>query len=119
MKKSVLIAVFCLLSVQITHAFDQQQAFEKLYKTLALTGNQMPFGDADIPNVDEVNTDFVRQLIFLNELTTDVVYSQWGDPGLPNLVLGKLESSWALRHPATTWNTRWMPRIPPVISRKH
>ena len=92
MIKNVFIAVFCLLSVQITHAFDQQQAFSKLYKTLALTGNQMPVGEADIPYVEETQTDLVRQLINMNELTTDVVYCFWGDTGLSSLALAIPES---------------------------
>lgn len=90
--KSIIIAIVCLLFVQNVQAFDQEAAFAKLYKSLALTGNQMPLGESDIPIIDESYTDFVKQLINLNELSTDVVYCSWGDLGLPELTLGKPES---------------------------
>ena len=96
--KRIIVCLLCLLAIQATWAFDQQKDFEKIYKTLSLAGDEMPSGQNDIPDLDEGHTDLVRQLINLNELTTDVVYSFWGDPGLPELASAKPESdnSWVL-----------------------
>lgn len=89
--KKILVLFLCLLCLQATQAFDQQKAFEKLYRTLSMYGDD-PYGIPDIPVMDGGTVDLVRQLTNLNELTTDVVYTFWEDPGLPELALSKPES---------------------------
>ncbi|MEP7143097.1 MAG: RagB/SusD family nutrient uptake outer membrane protein [Ferruginibacter sp.] len=51
-----------------------KQAFAKLYAAMALTGNQGPAGNPDIPSQiisDEGNSDFLRGLWYLQSLSTD------------------------------------------------
>ncbi len=88
MKKIIFIFI-CMLSLQATQAFDQQEAFRNLYSRLSLSGSG---SYPDINGMDEGSCNFIRQLINLNELTTDVVYTIWRDPGLTELASAMPES---------------------------
>lgn len=58
-------------------------ALSKVYSAMALTGNQGPAGNPDLPIGDEgQNVDFFRTLWCAQELTTDEAVTNWGDPGL-------------------------------------
>lgn len=62
--------------------FDRDGNFRKIYANMALTGQVGPAGDADIADIDEGTSDFVRQIWNMNELPTDEAICCWGDPGI-------------------------------------
>ena len=55
---------------------------DKIYRSITVTGNKPPAGDGDVPGVDEVITDFLRQYWNAQELSTDEAVVAWFDPGL-------------------------------------
>lgn len=61
-----------------------KQALAKVYGSFALTGNQGPAGNPDIPTtiIDEGTSDFVRLYWKAQELSTDEAVIAWGDPGI-------------------------------------
>ena len=60
-----------------------KQALAKVYGSMALTGNQGPSGQPDLPIGDEgQNVDFFRTYWCAQELTTDEAVTNWGDAGL-------------------------------------
>jgi starch-binding outer membrane protein, SusD/RagB family len=65
----------------------------KCYAGFATTGNQGPAGKADIQEVDEGASSYIRLLWCLQELPTDAAKCQWGDPDLPVLNTGDWSSA--------------------------
>jgi hypothetical protein len=64
-------------------AAGYKQALAKVYGSMALTGNQGPSGNPDLPIGDEgQNVDFFRTFWCAQELTTDEAVTNWGDAGL-------------------------------------
>ena len=57
----------------------------KLYAGLTLTGNQGPAGDADIADIDEGFSSYIRVLWNLQQLPTDESICGWNDTGIPEL----------------------------------
>jgi starch-binding outer membrane protein, SusD/RagB family len=64
----------------------------KCYAGLATTGNQGPDGKPDIQDIDEGASSYLRILFNMQDLTTDAVKCQWGDPGVPALNTGEVSS---------------------------
>lgn len=58
-----------------------KQTFSKILSGLATTGQQGPFGKPDITGLDEGETQYVRALWMVQELTTDEAVIGWGNPG--------------------------------------
>ena len=59
--------------------------FDKIYSRLWQTGDMLPVGMADIPNVDEGYTSYHRGMFYLQELCSDQLYWIWSDPGIWDL----------------------------------
>lgn len=57
----------------------------KLYAGFAVTGQDGPSGDADISNIDEGASSYIRQYWQLQELPTDEAVNGWADGTLPDL----------------------------------
>ena len=56
-----------------------KQFLAKIYAGLAVTGQQGPAGSADIKDIDEGASDYIRGYYYLQELTTDLAVIAWGD----------------------------------------
>lgn len=66
--------------------FEQDKVFNKIYGTLALTGQEGPSGDGDIEDIDEGTSAFFRMGWIFNELTTDeAIVNSWTDAGLSDV----------------------------------
>src|ERR1700712_4624336 len=64
-------------------AAGYKQALAKVYGAMALTGNQGPSGNPDLPIGDEgQNVDFFRTWWGAQEISTDECVTNWGDAGL-------------------------------------
>lgn len=63
--------------------FLQNEVFTKIYSTLALTGSQGPAGMGDVDGIDEGQSAFYRLVWNAQELPTDELKCNWGDPGIP------------------------------------
>ncbi|SHI88144.1 Starch-binding associating with outer membrane [Hymenobacter daecheongensis DSM 21074] len=61
-----------------------QQALTRLYATLAVSGQQGPAGQPDISGIDEGFSNYLRQLWFAQEVTTDEAIIAWNDGNLPD-----------------------------------
>jgi hypothetical protein len=61
-----------------------KQVLAKIYGGLALTGNQGPAGNADVAGVGEGESQYLRMLFYLNELTTDEAVVGWADNTIKN-----------------------------------
>jgi len=61
------------------------QVLAKCYAALAVTGQQGPSGNADIAQIDEGFSSYLRVYWKLQELPTDEAVIGWGDPTLPDL----------------------------------
>ena len=57
----------------------------KIYGGLTLSGNQGPAGNADIADIDEGFSSYIRVLWNLQELPTDESVCGWNDTGIPEL----------------------------------
>ena len=57
----------------------------RLYGGLILTGQVGPNGNADIFNIDEGTSEYLRLFWYMEELPTDEAVIGWGDPGVPEL----------------------------------
>lgn len=64
---------------------DYLSGVAKLYAGFATTGQTGPAGNADISNVDEGASNYIRQFWMLQEIPTDEAVLGWGDPGIPEL----------------------------------
>ena len=65
---------------------DFKQVLAKLYAGFALTGQQGPAGNPDIPTEifqDEGRSNYIRQFWVAQEMPTDEAVVAWNDPGLP------------------------------------
>ena len=62
-----------------------QEYMAKLYGGLILTGQVGPNGNADIFNIDEGTSEYLRLYWYMQELPTDEAVIGWGDPGVPEL----------------------------------
>ena len=58
------------------------QVLAKVYGSMALTGNQGPFGSGDVAGIDEGTSDFLRLFWKAQELSTDEAVVAWNDPGI-------------------------------------
>ncbi|MDR0983091.1 MAG: RagB/SusD family nutrient uptake outer membrane protein [Culturomica sp.] len=65
-------------------SFKQDEVFNKLYATMALTGQQGPAGVGDVAGIDEGQSGFYRLIFTANEYPTDEAYCHWGDAGIPD-----------------------------------
>ena len=65
------------------NAYSQYMA--KLYSGLILTGQVGPNGNADIQQIDEGTSEYLRLYWYLQELPTDEAVIGLGDPGVPEL----------------------------------
>jgi hypothetical protein len=83
MKKKlfIVLAVLCIHQTIQAQTFDQQTAYERMYKAMAINTN-----DPENMKARSGSLDLTRHLIQLNELTSDVVYCTWYDTGIPALV---------------------------------
>lgn len=63
--------------------FHQNEVFTKIYSTLALTGSEGPAGMGDVDGIDEGQSAFYRLVWNAQELPTDEMKCNWGDPGIP------------------------------------
>ncbi|MDB4497761.1 RagB/SusD family nutrient uptake outer membrane protein [Gammaproteobacteria bacterium] len=70
---------------QVSQEFNQDAVFNKIYATMALTGQQGPAGNGDVDGIDEGTSAFYRLIWNLNEMPTDEVFCVWGDAGIPEL----------------------------------
>lgn len=70
--------------------FLQDSLYEKIYNTLALTGNEQPAGAGDLEDVSEGMTPFIRLMWTVNELPTDEIICNWQDPGIFELNFNQL-----------------------------
>lgn len=79
----------------VTQQFDQNAIFNKVYASLALTGQEGPAGvpDLDASYIDEGTSAFYRLIWNLNELTTDEAICSWGDEGIPEMNFNSWTSS--------------------------
>lgn len=66
-------------------AANYKHVLAKLYGGLSLTGNKGPAGSADIADIDEGFSNYVRVYWNLQELTSDEAICGWNDPGIPDL----------------------------------
>ncbi len=57
----------------------------KCYQGLAVSSSSGPSGGPDISGVDGGYGQYLRALVNMQELTTDVMTCCWNDPGLPDL----------------------------------
>jgi hypothetical protein len=65
-----------------------QQFIARIYAGLIVTGQRGPDGNADIQNIDEGFSEYLRLYWYLQEMPTDEAAIGWGDPGLPDLNTG-------------------------------
>lgn len=72
-----------------------EQVLNKCYAAMGLAGQSGPNGDCDIDGLDGGTTGYVRQLINSQELTTDEMICNWGDPGIPEFNY----NTWNADHP--------------------
>ena len=61
------------------------QYMAKLYGGLILTGQVGPNGNADIQQIDEGTSEYLRLYWYMQELPTDEAVIGWNDPGVPEL----------------------------------
>ena len=61
-----------------------QQFLAKLYAGLAITGQQGPAGQPDITGIDEGESQYIRGLWVMQELTTDEAIIAWNDKTIKN-----------------------------------
>ena len=68
----------------VTMKPDQDALFNKVYATLALTGQNGPDGNGDVDGIDEGTSAFYRMIFELNEFPGDGGFWNWydGDPGI-------------------------------------
>lgn len=86
------IVMLCLgMVAQASETFDEQKVYNRVFRVLAQPGETS--SECDIDGLDPSNSDFVRCLITMNELTTDVAHCCWGDPGLSGLNNNTWDSS--------------------------
>lgn len=64
-----------------------KQFLAKLYAGLSVSGQQGPAGDADIKDIDEGFSSYLRQYWKAQELTTDEAVIGWNDGTLPTYAL--------------------------------
>lgn len=66
---------------------NQDALFNKIYATLALTGQSGPDGNGDVDGIDEGTSAFYRMIFELNEFPADGGFWNWydGDPGINEL----------------------------------
>jgi starch-binding outer membrane protein, SusD/RagB family len=62
-----------------------QEYMAKLYGGLILTGQQGPAGSADIANIDEGFSEYLRLYWYMQEVPTDEAVIGWNDQGLRDL----------------------------------
>ncbi len=72
-----------------------EEALLSLYDIFSLSG---PNGEASshVPNVDPGSGSFIRNLINLQDVSSDVAKTRWNDPGLPQLAT---TSGWNANNP--------------------
>ncbi|MBQ8500767.1 MAG: starch-binding outer membrane lipoprotein SusD [Bacteroides sp.] len=78
---------------QYTSVFNQDESFAKLYASLSLTGQAGPNGNPDIASDDEGKSAFYRSMFTANEYGTDELIWTWMDPGIPELIYIRWNSS--------------------------
>ena len=69
------------------------QYIAKLYGGLILTGQQGPAGNADISNIDEGFSEYLRLYWYMQEVPTDEAVIGWGDAGLHDLNIQNWDAS--------------------------
>ena len=62
-----------------------KEGLAKLYATLAVSGQQVPSGKADIAGIDEGFGNYLRQFWNVQELTTDEAVMAWNDATIKDL----------------------------------
>ena len=70
-----------------------QQYMAKLYGGLILTGQQGPAGSADIANIDEGFSEYLRLYWYMQEVPSDEAVIGWNDQGLRDLNIQGWSSS--------------------------
>lgn len=81
-------------NVHTTEKVSPNSAFNKVYATLAMTGNGGASGDSDVDGIDGGTSGFVRQLFNSQELTTDEAICAWGgDEGVNNYNFNTYDAS--------------------------
>lgn len=78
---------------QVSGSFSQDEVFTKLYASLSLTGQEGSAGRPDIASDDEGRSAFYRSLFTANEYATDEMIWTWMDPGIPELIYMRWNSS--------------------------
>ena len=69
---------------------DFRQVLAKIYAGYATTGQQGPDGNADIQDIDEGASNYIRQHFLHQVISTDEAVIAWDDPGVPEFN----EQSW-------------------------
>lgn len=65
--------------------YGQDSLFNTIYGRMIETGNYKPYGNGDIPYVDEGSTSMTRGLSYLNDMSSDQVYWVWNDWGINDI----------------------------------
>jgi hypothetical protein len=81
-----------------------KQALARLYATLAVSGQSGPAGSPDISGIDEGFSNYLRQLWFAQEVTTDEAIIGWNDGNLPDYNTG-----FSTRSPSATSSSARLP----------
>lgn len=81
------------INPQVSGTFSQDEVFTKLYASLSLTGQEGPAGKPDIESDDEGKSAFYRSLFTANEFGTDEMIWTWMDPGIPEMIFLRWNSS--------------------------
>ena len=68
----------------VTMKPDQDALFNKVYATLALTGQNGPDGNGDVDGIDEGTSAFYRMIFELNAFPGDGGFWKWSD-GYPGI----------------------------------
>jgi starch-binding outer membrane protein, SusD/RagB family len=78
-----------ITTITDTNYFNDASSYRaflaKLYAGLAVSGQQGPAGNADIKNIDEGFSQYLRLYWEAQELPTDEAVIAWGDVGLPEM----------------------------------
>jgi hypothetical protein len=79
-------------SISSSNVFDDPNSYRafiaKIYGGLIVTGQRGPDGNADIRDIDEGFSEYLRLYWYLQEMPTDEAVIGWGDPGLATLNRG-------------------------------
>lgn len=73
-------------TITAANIFDDEASYEaflaRLYAGFAVTGQQGPSGDADLQNIDEGFSNYLRVYWKAQEFSTDEALTAWGDEGI-------------------------------------